>query len=84
MEADVWSSFVHDDVVNRVCVCTVSLSKLKLSLGGHTWSTILSLTKLRCACQLPLWSPQFGKGLMHLVLFLVERLMVVRPAGVER
>ena len=41
---------------------TVSLSKLKLSLVGHTWSSILSLlSKLRCACQLPLWSPQFGR-----------------------
>ena len=40
---------------------------MNLSLVGHTWSPILSLlTKLRCACQLPLWSPQFGKGLMHL------------------
>ena len=74
----------HDDgVVNRVCVCTVSLSKLKLSLVGHTWSPILSLlTILRCACQLPLWSPQFGMGLI--VLRLVERLMVVHPTGVGR
>ena len=41
---------------------TVSLSKLKVSLVGHTWSSILSLlSKLRCACQLPLWCPQFGR-----------------------
>ena len=29
--------------------------------GTHLESNLSLLAKLRCACQLPLWSPQFGK-----------------------
>ena len=30
--------------------------------GTYLESNFVILTKLRCACQLPLWSPQFGMG----------------------
>ena len=47
---------------------------------GHTWSPeFVILAKLRCACLLPLWSPQFGMGLVHLVLCLVERCWLCVP-----
>ena len=40
---------------------------MKLSLVGHTWNPdFIVFANLRCACQLLLWSAQFGKGLMHL------------------
>ena len=47
---------------------TVSLSKLKLSLVGHTWSSILSSRNFDCMSTAILEST-VREGLMHLVVF---------------
>ena len=68
---------------HRIGACTsvqigiarfISLSKLKLSLVGRTWSRYNDVHV----------SPQLGTGLVHLVLCLVVRLLVVRLTGVGR
>ena len=62
---------------------TVSLSKLKLSLVGHTWSSICRFSRnfdVHVNCHFGVHS----SGGFGILLCLVERLMVERPTGVGR
>ena len=60
--------------VSRVIADVIGGTRMESGFCHSWWDThgvqILSL-------RLPLWSPQFGKGLVHLVLCVNERLLVV-------
>ena len=75
----------HDDGVVCVCVCTVSLSKYEVVIGGtHLKSNFVVSHETSMCMSTASVESTVREGLMHLVLCLVERLMVVRPTGVER
>ena len=69
-----YTCFPHVHVVSRVFEVVIGGTRMESGFCHSWWDShgvqILSF-------HLPLWSPQFGKGLVHLVLCVVERLLVV-------